>query len=316
MSTPPPVMSYRSALPARGDGFTHVLRAELTKFRTVRGWAVGMVVAAIVTVVLGLLTAAGGEMSCTGGAAACGPPIGPDGRAVVDNFTFVHQTLDGDGTITARVASLEPAGNPSGGPTSGAVEPWAKAGLIVKDGLAQGSSYAAVMVTGSEGVRLQHDFVHDAAGLPGTISNDGPRWLRLTRTGESLTASESVDGVEWVDVGTVQLPAMPSSVEVGLFVTSPEHEETTQGLGTLDSIGEPTQATATFDHVDLQSSAADGEWRGAEVRGGVGGIPDSDDTFQRNGDSFVVTGSGDIAPAVARPGGSTVEQSLVGAFAG
>ncbi len=31
-------------------------------------------------------------------------PIGPDGEAVTDSFQFVHQRLDGDGSITARVA--------------------------------------------------------------------------------------------------------------------------------------------------------------------------------------------------------------------
>src|SRR5262249_59689741 len=51
--------------PRRADGragrvgFAPVLRAEWTKFRTVRGWVIGMAVAALVTVLAGLLAASG-----------------------------------------------------------------------------------------------------------------------------------------------------------------------------------------------------------------------------------------------------------------
>ena len=48
----------RPPAPARrrraGDSFAGTLRAEWTKFRTVRGWVIGMIVAALVTVLIGL----------------------------------------------------------------------------------------------------------------------------------------------------------------------------------------------------------------------------------------------------------------------
>jgi ABC-type transport system involved in multi-copper enzyme maturation permease subunit len=302
--------TYRSSLPARRDRFRHLLRSEWTKFRSVRGWVVGLAIASMVTIVLGMLTVAGSHGSCEGGREVCAAPLGPDGRAVVDSFTFVHQPLDGDGTITARITSLA-------GP-NGVVEPWAKAGLIVKDSTNQGSTYAAIMMTGSKGVRLQHDFIHDTAGKSGSVSADEPRWLRLTRTGDTVAGSESPDGITWTDVGAVQLDDLSSAAVAGLFVTSPDHEETTQGIGTLDSIGEPTQATATFDEVELQtqSQGVTSEWSAEEIRGRRGGLPESDDGFVQTGDTFTLTGSGDIAPAIARPGDNTIEQGLVGAFAG
>ena len=43
------------------------------------------------------------------------------------------------------------------------VEPWSKVGIIVKASTAQGSAYAAMMLTGGHGVRMQHDFTHDVA---------------------------------------------------------------------------------------------------------------------------------------------------------
>jgi len=39
-----------SRTPVRGSGFTPVLRAEWVKFRTVRGWVIGMIIAVLVTV--------------------------------------------------------------------------------------------------------------------------------------------------------------------------------------------------------------------------------------------------------------------------
>ena len=43
--------------PAGRDSFAHLLHAEWTKFRTVRGWVIAVIVAVLVTVLLGLFTA-------------------------------------------------------------------------------------------------------------------------------------------------------------------------------------------------------------------------------------------------------------------
>jgi hypothetical protein len=45
-----------------------------------------------------------------------------------------------------------PGGQPSRKP---GLEPWSKAGIIIKASTSQGSAYAAMMVTGSRGVRMQ-----------------------------------------------------------------------------------------------------------------------------------------------------------------
>ena len=44
------------------------------------------------------------------------------------------------------------------------LEPWSKAGLIIKASTRQGSAYAAMMVTGGHGVRMQYDYTQDVAG--------------------------------------------------------------------------------------------------------------------------------------------------------
>src|SRR6266581_4729891 len=92
--------------PAARDSFAGTLRAEWTKFRTVRGWVIGMIVAVLVTVLVGLLSAAGSMTSCNGKPCHFLHPAGPGGEAVTDTFYLVHRSLASHGSITARVTSL------------------------------------------------------------------------------------------------------------------------------------------------------------------------------------------------------------------
>jgi ABC-type transport system involved in multi-copper enzyme maturation permease subunit len=209
--------------------------------------------------------------------------------------------------------------------------PWAKAGLIVKDGTRAGSTYAAVMVTGGRGVRMQHDYVHDqgahdqgahdGAGRPGAVTPSSPVWLRLTRTGRTVTGEESPDGVRWTTVSTVVLPTLPGTALVGLFVTSPQYAEAVGGLIGAGAMGAPTRATATFDQVEVTGSGLDPAWTGdilGRPRGPAAGSLGSVGFEQTGPGAFTLTGSGDIAPAGAGAAGigATITQTLVGTFAG
>jgi ABC-type transport system involved in multi-copper enzyme maturation permease subunit len=316
---------YRSSQQAGRDGFGQLLRAEWTKFRTVRGWVIGMVVAALVTVLLGLLTASGSHCSvgpfpgdptshpCTG-------TLGPGGQAVTDSFYFVHQPLDGDGGITVRVTSLtgSDASKRMGGQATPGLQPWSKAGIIIKESTGQGSAYVAMMVTGSHGVRMQHNYTKDTPGLAGAVSVASPRWLRLTRTGDTISGDQSADGSHWTRVGTARLPGLPSTVQAGLFAASPAYEQVvSQSLGGSTATAGPTQATAAIDHVSLQGQWPSGSWAGTDIGVPVGPQPAELGGFQLAGGAFVVRGSGDIAPSVPPQGGATpIERTLVGAFAG
>jgi ABC-type transport system involved in multi-copper enzyme maturation permease subunit len=308
--------------PSRGGGFWAALRAEWTKFRTVRGWMIALVFAALMVVLFTFLQAHGkNESFCTtpnpSSCVAGHPdvPTGPGGEAVADSYELVAKRLTGGGTITARITSL--VGRISAGPANEApsladtrpgLTSWAKAGLLVTPNTSQGSSYAAVMATGSQGIRFQYDYTHDHAGLPGSTSSTAPDWLRLTRTGDTITGSDSSDGTDWHRIGSAHLPGLPTTVFVGLFTTSP----TTSG-------GLATQATASFDHIatgplaDYTAQAAPGAWHGASIGTGPHDYYPTlgDGRYRRAGDSIVVTGSGDIAPAVASAGGDTASDSLL-----
>ena len=165
--------------------------AEWAKFRTVRGWVVAVVIAA--AAIAGLALIDGMHGTCTGN--SCALPTGPGGEAVTDSFYFVHRQLAGDGTITVRVDSLTgqiPAATGTG--MQPGLVPWAKAGIIVKASLAQGSAYAAMMLTGGHGVRMQYDYTGDVAA-PAINA----RWLRLARHGDQVTGYESADGARWIN---------------------------------------------------------------------------------------------------------------------
>jgi ABC-type transport system involved in multi-copper enzyme maturation permease subunit len=292
-------------------GFGWLLRSEWTKFRTVRGWVIGMVVAAMLTVLVGLLAAAGSHIGCGNGVRqlsgkACLPyiPYGPGGEVVSDSFNFARQPLTGDGTITVRVISLSGAhANITNGHGAAAgagpnlvpgLAAWSKAGIIIKASLRQGSAYAAMMVTGANGVRMQFNYTGDTPGLPGLVSAASPRWLRLTRSGDTVIGYDSVDGTHWTQVGTVTLTGLPATAQVGLFATSPAYTVTSSSFGGDSNNGGPSQATGVFDDVRVSGTAAGG--------------------------TYTLTGSGDIAPVTPGPASgyptATIGQSLAGAFIG
>ncbi|NUO99843.1 MAG: hypothetical protein HOW59_18165, partial [Nonomuraea sp.] len=153
-------MSSPESPPDVATRFPRLLRAQWNTFWAGRARLLAMVASILVTVALGLLVAGGVRSTCvTGkGEGPCPAPLqGPDGTAVNDRYFFVHQQLDGDGTITARLSGLTgqirlPDAVPGVRNVTPGVVPWAKAGLIVRQSLKQGTPYAAVMITGGHGV--------------------------------------------------------------------------------------------------------------------------------------------------------------------
>jgi len=269
------VTPHRPGQQTGRDGFAQVLRAEWTKFRTVRGWVIGTLVAVLVTAGIGLFAAGASSSSCqstsgpSGGPTRTGqgcqasiPPVGPGGYAVSDSFYFVRQPLAGNGSITVQITSLTgliPSTTSNGTDTRPGLVPWAKAGVIIKESTQPGSAYAAMMVTADHGVRMQDNYTNDTAGQPGAVSPTSPRWLRLTRSGDTITGYESADGTHWTQVGTVHLAGLPSTVQAGLFAASPAYQAISENFGGGESgFVAPSQDTAVFDHLSRS-----GAWPGA-----------------------------------------------------
>ena len=323
---------YCSKARPSGDEFAQVLRSEWVKFITVRGWVAGLLAAALAIVALGLGPSAQGSCGVNGPASDCVQTLGPAGEPVTDSFYFVHQPLDGNGSITVRVTALTvripdfsgaglSGGGFSGGGLSGGggtgggtrmrsgLVPWAKAGIIIKASARPGSAYAAMMITGSHGVRMQYDYTGDVAASPppgnaAPASAAGPRWLRLTRSGETITGYDSADGTHWAKVAAVTLADLPSTVQSGMFATSPPYVQTFGGGLSVDSAD--SRATGVFDDVSLRGSWPDGAWDGLAIGAQGGPATGSPGSFADDAGTFTVTGTGDIAPAgSARPGSAS-----------
>jgi ABC-type transport system involved in multi-copper enzyme maturation permease subunit len=303
------ITPYRPRQQAGRDGFAQLLHAEWTKFRTVRGWVIAIVIAVLLIDVIGLLVPAGNN-HCGAGCQSQ-VPTGPGGEAVNDSYYLVGQSLAGDGSITVRVTSLTGVISNNGGfvgpntpPTQKGVVPWAKAGIIITGSTRPGSAYAAMMVTGSHGVRMQYDYTGDIAGLAGPVSAVSPRWLRLTRSGDVITGYDSTDGRHWTEVGSVRLTGLTAAVQAGLFATSPvEFTPNFPSYGESGGGQSSSVATGAFDHVDLRGGAPGGRWAGQQV-GAINvntftGPQPPGIGFRQAAGRFAVTGSGDIGPVVA-----------------
>ncbi len=146
-----------------------------------------------------------------------------------DEFRFRHQTLNADGEIVARVASLQ---NTNG---------WAKAGVMIRETLATGSRHVFMCLSATNGSSLQQRAI--AGGNSTAVSGPwvgAPHWVKLVRSGSTITGYTSANGTTWAQVGTVTM-SFSSSVQVGLAVTS--HNDGTLCTATLDNVVVSTSGT-------------------------------------------------------------------------
>ena len=81
-----------------------MLRAEWTKFRTLPGSLIALLVAVALTVALGVLTASGTHSSCPGGPCPK-PPVGPGGEVV---NRFRPRTIPDAPEVIAAIEAVLP----------------------------------------------------------------------------------------------------------------------------------------------------------------------------------------------------------------
>jgi regulation of enolase protein 1 (concanavalin A-like superfamily) len=140
----------------------------------------------------------------------------------VDAFHFAYQPLHGDGTITARVASVD------------YTDAWAKAGVMIRESLDANARHAMVVVTPANGVAFQRRLTTGGSSShTAGASARAPYWVRLTRSGNTFTAYQSVNGTTWVQVGSANI-SMATSAYVGLALTS--HNNSLLTTATLDGV--------------------------------------------------------------------------------
>jgi regulation of enolase protein 1 (concanavalin A-like superfamily) len=165
----------------------------------------------------GTATEAGGTFNVLG--------AGADVWGTADAFHYVYRALANDGEVIAQVSTVE------------SVQAWTKAGIMLRQSLQPGAPHAFAMVTAGKGIAFQRR--RTAGGFSSHTSGGvgrAPRWLKLTRQGQLVSAYHSADGVAWtlIDSDTLNLTG---TIYVGLAVSS--HDAT-------------TPAGVTFTHVSIR----------------------------------------------------------------
>src|SRR5256886_2049593 len=139
---------------------------------------------------------------------------------------IVYQSLQGNGTIVARVVSA-----------SGSTH--TQAGVMIRETLDPSATSAFVGYQASDLECLwDRTTTGGSTSIPGCHNAGVPYWLKLVRSGSSFSGYVSPDGNTWTQVGSAQTISMAQTVYVGLAVSS----NTAGGLPAA-------LATATLDNV-------------------------------------------------------------------
>ncbi|MCL5281699.1 MAG: discoidin domain-containing protein [Planctomycetes bacterium] len=140
-----------------------------------------------------------------------------------DNFRFVYQQLNGDGSISAKIVAI-----------ADATANWAKAGVMIRRSLDENAAFAFMFPT-PDGRRAFQNRPTVGGSAVSAHSNPGmitfPLWVKIERKGNLFTASYSTDGKTWTvqpateNTGTDKSPnpqtiSMASTVYIGMAVTS------------------------------------------------------------------------------------------------
>ncbi len=148
-----------------------------------------------------------------------GPPItmtaaGTDIWDTADEFHFAYKQLSGLGSITAKILSVSNT------------DPWAKAGVMIRQSLEPGSSHATMVVTHENGVSFQRRAAVNAVSEQTQQADiTAPQWVKLTRSGNTFTGEYSADGKNWQAVDSITMPLL-TDVYIGLCLTSHNVDET------------------------------------------------------------------------------------------
>jgi regulation of enolase protein 1 (concanavalin A-like superfamily) len=142
-----------------------------------------------------------------------------------DGFHFVYQPLASDGTMVARVVSLQGSSA-------------AQAGIMIRETLDAGANHVFLFDYSSTTYMTERSSTGASSSYQPLGSATLPYWIKLARSANVFTLYGSADGVNWVQLGTSQTVSMAQNVYVGLAVSS----RNTSSL-----------ATASFDNVSVTS---------------------------------------------------------------
>ncbi len=173
---------------------------------------------------------------------------GSDIFGTADEFHYAYKQLSGLGTIEAQILSVTDT------------DPWAKAGVMIRETLDANSTFAAVYIAPGNGCRFQGRFVTGEGAVSDSSVTElahieAPHWIKIERAaGNAFNAYDSNDPaaegwhpLEW----NSQNITMAGNVYIGLALTS--HN------------GDPTVVcTAEFSDVATTGSVT-GQWQSRDI---------------------------------------------------
>ncbi len=170
---------------------------------------------------IGAVAASGGATYASGAFTVQGSGTGMNGTA--DGFHFVYQPLPGDGTIVARLASVQGT--------------YVQAGVMIRESLNANAANGYEYENGSHSYITVYYRPSTGASTasPGNSSAINlPYWLKLVRNGNTINAYMSPDGVTWTQVSTSVTVTMAQNVYIGLAVS--DEVNSTPSTGTFDNV--------------------------------------------------------------------------------
>jgi endonuclease/exonuclease/phosphatase family metal-dependent hydrolase/regulation of enolase protein 1 (concanavalin A-like superfamily) len=206
---------------------------------------------------IGIVAATGSSTGSGGSFSVVGS--GSDIWSSADAFQFSYRSLTGDGSIVAQVATLD------------YVQPWTKAGVMMRESLTRDSKHAFMLVSAGRGLAFQRR-VTMAGESTSTSGGAGaaPSYVKLVRSGSTFSAYRSADGANWTLVGSESIN-MASTIYVGLAVTS--HADGYLALGTFAnvSVSSASGGGDTSAAGSLPSGWADGDIGSVGATGAASG---------------------------------------------
>ncbi len=154
---------------------------------------------------------------------------GSDIWSLGDQFRYMWQMQQADTAVTSHITGLTNT------------DPWAKAGLMLRQSKKASSPYYAAFITPGNGISIQYRLVLGGDTRQITLPATVPVYLQVARSGNIYTTYTSVDGNTWTPVAGSSLTLnMAGAILAGLAVTS----HTTADL-----------TTATFENVSVTNTA-------------------------------------------------------------
>jgi len=216
---------------------------------------------------------------------------GEDIWGTADQFHYAYRKLSGPGSIVARIDNIKNTHD------------WAKAGIMIREGLKTGSKHALIGLTPGNGVFLQYRPYSDA-GCQTTQSTDinTPHWVKLDRdAGGNFTASHSADGTTWKAIQNslrIKMP-MNEDVYIGMALTSHNPNEVCEAV--FSNIRTTGSVTAEWKHqaIGIQTDAT--EKNHSNRVNDVAVSPDGSRIFAACRDGTVRLSGGDTDEQIGEP---------------